>query len=118
MHRQTWMLSLLLLATAGFIMLSGCGKTTTQAPPAVETPVASTAVAVDGAALFAQNCAGCHGENGEKKRGWLEEVREESAEKLANTVRKGEGRMPAFGDQLSDAEIDAVIAHSKELAGK
>jgi mono/diheme cytochrome c family protein len=38
-------------------------------------------------------------------------------EEVEEQVRNGGGGMPAFGDQLSDAEIEAVATYVSESAG-
>lgn len=70
----------------------------------------------DGARLYAQNCAACHGEDGSGGIGVPLSLPSFQASVddryLRNTIRLGRpGRvMPAF-TQLSDAEVDAIIAH-------
>lgn len=39
------------------------------------------------------------------------------AERTANAVRNGVGVMPAYGDTLSDEEIDAVAAYVAQASG-
>lgn len=72
--------------------------------------------AADGATLYARNCAACHGEDGSGGIGvplslpsFLATVDDAY---LRKTIRLGRpGRvMPAFA-QLSDAEVDAIVAH-------
>lgn len=81
-----------------------------------------------GQVVFQQNCASCHGANGQAQAGWKEAVGEASAppldgsahtwhhslEQLKKTIQKGGiqlgGAMPGFEDQLSDDDIDSVIA--------
>ena len=66
----------------------------------------------DGAAVFAEaGCGGCHTFGPANSSGTvgpsLDEI-DMSKEEIAQQVRNGGGGMPAFGDRLSDAEIDAV----------
>jgi mono/diheme cytochrome c family protein len=75
--------------------------------------------AVDGAAVFASNCARCHGADG---RGGI-------GPRLAGTVTRvipdervevqvvtlGSGGMPAFGGHLSAEEIQAVVDYTRSL---
>ncbi len=74
------------------------------------------AAAPDGAALFRQHCAACHGEQGQGGVGvplalpaFLGSVDDRF---LFNTIRNGRpGRvMPAF-KELSDAQVSALVAH-------
>jgi cytochrome c oxidase cbb3-type subunit 3 len=77
---------------------------------------AAPAGAADGARLYAQNCAACHGERGSGGIGVplaLPSIRALTSEDyLRKTIRHGRpGRvMPSFGN-LSSAEIDAIVAH-------
>ena len=81
----------------------------------------SAASAPDGAQLYARNCAACHGSDGRGGVGvplalpsFLASVDDEF---LRTTIREGRpGRvMPAFRD-LSDAQVDALVAYLRRLA--
>ena len=63
----------------------------------------------DGANIFASNCARCHGAAGVKDSHTpnLQTIALDKAG-LVNSITKGVGRMPAFEDKLSTAEIAAV----------
>lgn len=67
------------------------------------------AKALDGAKLFAGNCARCHGAQGIKDERMpnLQTIALDKAG-LATVITKGKGHMPAFEDKLSAAEISAV----------
>jgi cytochrome c oxidase cbb3-type subunit 3 len=77
---------------------------------------ASSFAAVDGAKLYAQNCAACHGEAGNGGIGIPLSLHSFHAtvddDYLRQTIRLGRpGRvMPAF-TQLKDEEVDAIIHH-------
>ncbi|RLJ62762.1 c-type cytochrome [Sulfurisoma sediminicola] len=77
---------------------------------------ALSALADDGARLYAQNCAACHGERGSGGIGVplaLPSIRALTTEEyLRRSIRHGRpGRvMPAFAS-LSAAEVDAIVAH-------
>jgi mono/diheme cytochrome c family protein len=77
--------------------------------------------AADGAAVFASaGCGGCHtleaaGSSGQTGPN-LDDL-QPSQEQAAEQVRNGGGGMPAFGDRLSDEEIDAVAQYVSESAG-
>jgi len=84
-----------------------------------------------GAALFSQNCASCHGTNAEGTADWKKtdangnfpppplngsaHAWHHNKELLKRTIREGGaklgGLMPGFADKLSDEEINAVIAY-------
>ncbi|HUV20435.1 MAG TPA: thioredoxin fold domain-containing protein [Gammaproteobacteria bacterium] len=83
-----------------------------------------------GATLYKQNCASCHGQNGEGTADWKKtdangnypppplngtaHTWHHSKKLLRSTISEGGARlgglMPGFKDKLSDKEIDAVIA--------
>ncbi len=79
-------------------------------------PLSAAWAAPDGATLYARNCAACHGEDGRGGIGIplalpsFQATVDDSY--LRKTIRIGRpGRvMPAF-NQLSDGEVDAIVAH-------
>jgi cytochrome c551 len=87
-----------------------CGDTSTDTTgtaatgPAASAPAAGSAA--DGAAIWNASCSGCH-------QGSAEVAGTEAAE-VRNVVENGAGGMPAFADELSAAEIQAV---SEYVAG-
>jgi len=76
--------------------------------------------AADGAELYSRHCAACHGEDGRGGIGVPLALPSFQAtvddEYLRRTIRLGRpGRvMPAF-TQLSDAEVDAIVAHLRSF---
>ena len=98
---------------------------------ALDRPKADELLVGQGQEVFAQQCAGCHGEfgagDGEAARSfdtppraladadWLSG---RSDQQLHSTIVTGIGgtSMPAFYDELSNREIDAVIAYLRRLA--
>lgn len=66
--------------------------------------------------LFAEACAGCHGDNGEGKFGFLLAVAgsDESAEDIATKIRNGGHVMPAF-PQISEEQASAIAGYLKSL---
>jgi len=70
-----------------------------------------TAAKIDGAPIFANNCARCHGPEGVKdNNGRTPNLQTIALDKngLVNSITNGKGHMPAFQDKLSAAEISAV----------
>jgi mono/diheme cytochrome c family protein len=69
------------------------------------------APAVDGKAVFADTCGGCHTLSAAGTSGTtgpnLDDVSLDAGA-IESIVRDGRGSMPGFGDQLSDDEIAAV----------
>jgi len=84
----------------------------------------------NGKNIFLQNCASCHGDNGEASNNWQQadsngqysppplngsaHAWHHSMDTLKQTVRDGGqklgGVMPAFADKLSEADIEAAIS--------
>lgn len=78
-------------------------------------------------ALWGQKCASCHGDSG---RGdgtsrppgarppdlTVKSARTDA--ELHAIIKGGRGMMPAFGDQLTDLGITALVQHVRGLAGK
>lgn len=124
-----------LAALMSLALLTGCPQgegeqTGTASPAATETaatgasPAAegaaspATTAAVDASAIFSQKCAGCHGANGGGGMGpALQNVEAKGDEAIHDRIVNGspDKGMPAFGSQLSDAEVDALVAYVKTL---
>lgn len=78
-----------------------------------------------GEATFKKNCVMCHGADGkgQTKMGLKlgaadltsNDIQSLSDEALAQSVHNGKGKMPAFGQTLSDAEIAQVIQYVRTL---
>jgi sulfite dehydrogenase len=74
----------------------------------------------DGQALFGDSCGGCHTLSDAGTSGIAGPALDGAsldAETVAGIVRSGRGGMPAFGDTLSAADIDAVAAYVAEASG-
>jgi mono/diheme cytochrome c family protein len=75
---------------------------------------------VDGAAVFSDNCAGCHGADGGGISGpplndGLVVANFPDIQDQVDVVTDGRGPMPSFGDQLSAEEIQAVVEYTRTL---
>lgn len=79
----------------------------------------------DAASIYRHRCSRCHGADG-KARGFTGKmvhatdltsaaVQQQSGEALAEVIRNGKGRMPAFGTKLSGGEIQGLIAYVRQL---
>jgi cbb3-type cytochrome c oxidase subunit III len=81
----------------------------------------------DAAAIYAKDCATCHGRDGRGKtmKGkfkharnlteaqWQDSV---SDERIFNSINNGKGKnMPAFGKKISETEIDALVRYVRGL---
>jgi len=89
------------------------GATDTVAP-------VETAPPTDAAAIFADRCSSCHGSTGGGGIGpGLSGGRVAGAfpdiEDQVTVVRDGRGRMPSFGDRLTDDELRAVVRFTRTL---
>jgi cytochrome c6 len=81
--------------------------------------------ASDGAALYKAKCATCHGTDGSGqtpagKSLKLRDLRSDEVQKqtdieLTKIISGGKGKMPAYGKQLSTADVEALIAHLRTL---
>ena len=87
--------------------------------------VASSGAAfgADAAALWAQNCASCHGKDGSgatamgKKLGVKDYSKDQgfSDAEAANVIKNGKGKMKAYKDKLSDGDVKALVAYVRSL---
>ena len=101
------------------LLVFGCDKTNEAEPAAPIEP----------AALYAQNCARCHGPDGKgdpelKKimpvRDFTDPVFVARAnnEEIERVIMGGRNQMPAFGSMLSLPKIQSVTGHVRRLARK
>jgi mono/diheme cytochrome c family protein len=97
------MVALLLLVTLVVASCGGEDETTTTAAAVTTTasPPETSEPDIDAAALYAENCAGCHADG---VRG--------SASEIETTVTDGSGDMPSFADKLSAEEVAALAAYA------
>lgn len=101
----------------------------TAEAPAAEPASGSS---IDGAALFAQNCASCHGSNGKGLGGVFPPLQESEwvtgdkkrpirivlhglQGRIEVEDRPYNGLMPAFGGRLSNAEVAALLTYVRSL---
>ena len=80
--------------------------------------------AADGATLFKQNCAYCHGSGGRGDGANAEKLPKRPADltaskaseaEIAGVVKNGKGSCPSWRASLSDGEIDAVASWTRAL---
>lgn len=80
----------------------------------------------DGQALYRQHCAKCHAEDGRANtwRGYLYFARKlsnprwqdkESDAEILKAIQQGPGRMPAFGEKLSEEELGTLVQAVRKL---
>ena len=98
-------------------------KLTTSLIFALIIGFSGAAFGADGAALWAQHCASCHGKDGSgstamgKKLGVKDYTKEQSFSdaEAANVIKNGKGKMKAYKDKLSDADVKALVAYVRSL---
>lgn len=89
--------------------------TTTRAPTTTQAPT-TTAPAVDGSAVYSLNCAVCHNASGEGGTGADLQQSALSLAEITSVIVDGRGKlMPAWGDILTAAEIEAVARYVEAL---
>jgi mono/diheme cytochrome c family protein len=77
----------------------GSGSTATTTPASSSPSVTqSTGGAIDAAALYSQNCSGCH-----------DKVPGADAKDVQKVVESGKEDMPSFKDKLSAEQIAALV---------
>ena len=91
--------------------------------PAAPAAAVEAAGGVDGATVFGDNCATCHGGDGSGgigprlAGGRVVTVYPDPADQIA-VVTNGRAGMPAFGQKLTEEEIAAVVEYTRTvLAG-
>ena len=112
------------LATVATVVLLFANEP--AAPPAA-APAADGAatdgaepVVRDGAAVYADECAACHGADGgggvgpTLSGGAVVAAFPDGADQTTVVV-EGQGGMPSFGDRLSEEEIAAVVEYTRSL---
>jgi cytochrome c6 len=108
-------------AAAGLLLLGlvACEPgSSSGAAPAEALPEAQTAaVANAGEALFAQNCAVCHGTNGKLGLNGAHDLTKSNLNQNGRVyiVTNGLGKMPSFKGQLTPEQIEQVAAYSLTL---
>jgi cytochrome c6 len=98
-------------------------KLTTSVILAIIIASSGAAFGADGAALWAQNCASCHGKDGSgntamgKKLGVKDYTKEQgfSDAEATNVIKNGKGKMKAYKGKLSDADVKALVAYVRGL---
>ena len=84
---------------------------------------AGIGVAADAAANWGQLCASCHGKDGSgntmmgKKLGLKDYTKQQgfSDAEATNVIKNGKGKMKAYKDKLSDADVKALLFYVRSL---
>ena len=98
-------------------------KRTTFVILAIMLAFSGATFGVDPAALWGQHCASCHGKDGSgnttmgKKLGVKDYTKSQSFSdaEAANVIKNGKGKMKAYKDKLSDADVRALVAWVRSL---
>ena len=107
----------LMMRMGGLLMLMGVGGW-------LASPAFQAAEKPNGQALYARRCVMCHGRDGKgfkamKTQDFTDPKWQASLKdaQIADIIKNGkkEAHMPAFGDKLNDAEIQAIVAHIRTL---
>jgi len=82
----------------------------------------------DAKALYGKKCANCHGLDGsgntakgkeyKLKDFRLPEVQKMTDQQIFDLISKGKGKMTGLGKTLSQAEIQSLVAYTRELSKK
>lgn len=105
--------ALALLASAAFVLLLFV-----EAPTGTKAPAAQRVSTLPGQAVFATQCAKCHGARGQgglgpQLAGGRVVERFPNVADQVEVVSEGRGRMPAFGASLTADQIAAVVAYTR-----
>jgi len=119
------------LAGLGF-MVAGCtlsgDNPATKAAESTDKPVAFSTASQNevkrGQVLFAENCVGCHQEEGVGQAGVAPRITDKeflsvaSEEFLMGTIRDGRAdtAMPTFGASLPDTDIKAIVSYLRSFS--
>ena len=90
---------------------------------AIVCTFSGAAFGADASALWGQHCASCHGKDGSgntamgKKLGVKDYTKSQSFSdaEATNVIKNGKGKMKAYKDKLSDADVKALVAYVRSL---
>mgnify|MGYP001399891278 CR=1 FL=1 len=112
LHPSRFLLALALLVLP--VVAAACGG-------GDDEPAASGGE-VSGQAIYEANCARCHGPDGEGGVGFPlgdgAVADSLTLEEQIEVITEGRNAMPAWGDQLSAEEIEAVALYTREELGR
>jgi mono/diheme cytochrome c family protein len=122
MKRIAQQLILIAAVSLLFIVLAGASPLSS---PVVQNANSSKG-ASDLATIFKSKCSTCHGKDGRAKTfkakfngarnlanaDWQESVTDE---RIFNSISNGRGKMPAFGEKLSQVQIEGLVNYVRVL---
>ena len=81
-----------------------------------DQPVAVNATAIQ---IYQQKCQFCHGDKGQGVKGpALTKAANRPSAELRKIIHDGHEKMPAFGKQMTAAQLDAVVSYVKQFGSK
>lgn len=113
--------SSLFYSAALLLLFTACGNPEKPAnadtAPKADTSARVEAGSADGKAIFSAKCTVCHGDDGKKGVMGAADLSGStvSVEGATLIVKNGKNAMTAFGGQLSDNEISAVVSYIMTL---
>lgn len=71
-----------------------------------------------GVGIYKQECSACHGSSGNLMMGGAKDLTKSTLElsEIQSIIRSGKGTMPAYGEKMSPAEIEALAEYVQALA--
>jgi mono/diheme cytochrome c family protein len=106
-------------------LIDVAARTVHELPQATNSPQNSTSQGgqAAGAATFQQNCAVCHGQNGQGNPGIgtpnfhdAALQRSLSDQQIKQTIANGKGKMPAWSGKLSETQITDLVSYIRSFA--
>lgn len=101
---------------AALLTLAGACQSADSSEPA-ETAAATAGLALPGKAIYASNCAVCHGADGKKGLNGAHDLTKSNLNTTGRVymVTQGLGKMPGFKTQLTTEQIQQVAEYSLTL---
>ena len=98
-------------------------KITTSLILTIMLATAGASLAADGAALWSQHCASCHGKDGSgnttmgKKLGVKDYTKDQgfSDAEATHIIKEGKDKMKGFAGKLSDDDVKALVSYLRTL---
>lgn len=118
-----FLVSVFLLSGVLVAGVAGCEEPEQVPAPAKDTPIAPEKLVEEGGKLYATNCVGCHGNEGEGRVGMGPRLASESFlaaasdEMLLATISKGRvgTTMAAWGNMLPPSQVEALAAYVRSM---
>jgi RimJ/RimL family protein N-acetyltransferase/cytochrome c553 len=98
-------------------LLTSCGDATAPQSAGNSNAAATAEAELPGKAIFLQNCAICHGQNGQLGLNGAHDLTKSNLNQMGRVymVTNGLGKMPGFKGQLTPEQIEQVAAYTLTL---